>query len=148
MGTVDRENNVPDTAYLSPDRQRARRVRSSMKYAPLRLDQARRNAVLASMRETCAVRGWWLSAAHARSTHVHVVVATSAKPERVLVDLKSYASRGLVKSGLETSSRPKWAKHGSTRWLWEQENVRAAIAYVLNGQGDDMAVYCGPAPWT
>ena len=114
----------------------------------LHLDEVRRMVVLAAIRETCALLGWWLSAVHIRSTHVHVVVATEERPERVLVDLKSYSSRGLAKAGLESSARPKWARHGSTRWLWEGENVRAAIDYVLNGQGNDMEVHRGPKPWT
>ena len=75
-------------------------------------------------------------------------VATEERPERVLVDLKSYSSRSLTKAGLESSARPKWARHGSTRWLWEEENVREAIDYVLNGQGNDMEVHRGPQPWT
>jgi hypothetical protein len=32
--------------------------------------------------------------------------------------------------------------------VWEEENVRAAIDYVLHGQGEDMEVYRGPLPWT
>jgi hypothetical protein len=30
-----------------------------------------------------------------------------------------------------------WSKHGSTRYLWTDEQVDNAIAYVLYGQGDD-----------
>jgi REP element-mobilizing transposase RayT len=118
-----------------------------MRAAPFLLDQARRRIVLAAIRETCTVRGWWRPAAHIRSTHVHAIVATEDEPERVLIDLKSYASRALVKSGLETSDRPKWAKHGSTRWLWEEDELHRAIDYVLNGQGADMEVHRCLEPW-
>jgi REP element-mobilizing transposase RayT len=104
--------------------------------------------VLDSIRQSCQFRGWWLSAAHVRSTHVHAVVATEEKPERVMGEFKAYASRALVRVGLETSARPKWATHGSTRWLWIEEDVRAAIDYVLNGQGENMEVYQGPEPWS
>ena len=101
-----------------------------MTASPFHLDRARRKVVSAAIQETCAIRGWWLSAAHIRSTHVHVVIATEDKPERVLIDIKSHASRALVKSGLETSDRPKWSEHGSTRWLWEEDEVHR-----------------GPEPW-
>ena len=57
-------------------------------------------------------------------------------------------AQGLVQAGFEVSSRPKWTTHGSTRWLWKEENVRSAIDYVLNGQGEDMEVYRGPEPWS
>ena len=122
-------------------------ARNSMKGEPLLLDQSRRKVVLAAIQETCKVRGWWLPAAHIRTTHIHAIVATEDKPERVLIDLKSYASRGLVKAGLETSARSKWAKHGSTRYLWEEDELHRAIDYVLNGQGLDMEVHRGPEPW-
>ncbi len=56
-------------------------------------------------------------------------------------DLKSYASRCLNEIGLDAPSRKRWARHGSTRWLWKQENVSAAIRYVLDEQGRAMAVF-------
>ena len=112
------------------------------------MDRARRRVVLLSIRKSCEYRGWWLTAAHVRSTHVHVVIATEEKPERVMGELKAYASRALTTSGLEKSSRPKWTTHGSTRWLWEEENVRAAMDYVLDGQGENMEVYRGTEPWS
>jgi REP element-mobilizing transposase RayT len=118
-----------------------------MKASIFRMDEARRKVVLLSIRKSCEYRGWRLTAAHVRSTHVHVVVATEEKPERVMGELNAYASRALVRAGFETSSRPKWTTHGSTRWLGEEENGRAAVDYVLNGQGKDMEVHRGPEPW-
>jgi len=53
-------------------------------------------------------------AAHVRTNHVHLVVAGEARPERVMNDLKSYASR---------------------------DDVSGAIQYVVEGQGEAMAVY-------
>jgi hypothetical protein len=38
------------------------------------------------------------------------------------------------------------ARHGSTRWLWKPENVTAAIRYVVDQQGDSMAVFEAGAP--
>ena len=37
--------------------------------------------------------------------------------------------------------RRYWAHNGSTRYLWNQKNLNAAIDYVLNGQGMKMACY-------
>ena len=56
-------------------------------------------------------------------------------------DLKSYASRCLNRLGLDEPTRKRWARHGSTRWLWKPESVSAAIRYVVAEQGDPMAVF-------
>ena len=105
------------------------------------MDQGRREAVLASLRERCSERHWSLLAAHVRTNHVHVVVEAEARPERVMNDLKSYASRCLNRLGLDGPSRKRWARHGSTRWLWSRDNVAAAIQYVVDEQSEPMAVF-------
>ncbi|MEK7404649.1 MAG: transposase, partial [Acidobacteriota bacterium] len=92
---------------------------------------SRREVVLASLLERCSERHGSLLAAHVRTNHVHIVVEAEARPERVMNDLKSYASRCLNRMGLDEPSRKRWARHGSTRWLWKRENVSAAIRYVL-----------------
>jgi len=56
-------------------------------------------------------------------------------------DLKSYASRCLNRLGLDEPTRKRWARHGSTRWLWQPQTVSAAIQYVVQEQGDPMAVF-------
>ncbi len=86
-------------------------------------------------------RDWSLLAAHVRTSHVHVVVDADTRPERVMNDLKSYASRCLNRMGQDDAGRKRWARHGSTRWLWSRQNVAAAIRYVVDEQGDPMAVF-------
>jgi hypothetical protein len=56
-------------------------------------------------------------------------------------DLKAYASRYLNQTGCDEPDRKRWAKHGSTRWLWKPENVASAIRYVVDEQGEPMAVF-------
>ena len=55
--------------------------------------------------------------------------------------LKSYASRDLNLSGLDEPNRKRWTRHGSTRWLWKDKEVQAAIDYVITGQGQSMEVH-------
>ena len=110
------------------------------------MDQGRREAVLASLREPCSERHWSLLAAHVRTNHVHLVVEAEARPARVMNDLKSYASRCLNRLGLDGPSRKRWARRGSTRWLWKPENVPAAVRYVIDGQGEPVAVFEGTEP--
>lgn len=50
-------------------------------------------------------------------------------------DFKRYANRTLG------PGRERWARHGSTRWLWKDRDVRSAIQYVVDGQGWAMALF-------
>ncbi len=108
---------------------------------PYRLDVARRGLVLTAIRTGCERRDWELLAAHVRSNHVHVVVTVEVAPEKVLSALKSYASRALNRAGLDEPSTRRWTRHGSTRYLWKDSEVEAAIGYVVRDQGKPMAVF-------
>ena len=56
-------------------------------------------------------------------------------------EFKSYASRELNRLTGGGSERKRWARHGSTRWLWKDEDVSKALRYVINDQGEPMAVF-------
>jgi REP element-mobilizing transposase RayT len=125
---------------LETNPQRAASERQLMDQPPYVMDKTRRDAVLASVLERCSNLGLTLLAAHVRTNHVHLILEAEALPERVMNDLKSYASRYLNQLGLDQPGRKRWARHGSTRWLWKLEDVSAAIRYVVDGQGERMAV--------
>jgi len=116
-------------------------MRQQMDQAPYFLDRNRRMAVLDALREVCLHRGWSLGAAHVRSNHVHVVVEAGVPPEKVMNAFKSYASRHLNSLGIDGPERKRGARHGSTRWLRKDEDVRKSIRYVISGQGEPMEVY-------
>jgi hypothetical protein len=59
-------------------------------------------------------------------------------PEPILGTFKSYAARALKGAGLISQTVKPWASHGSTIYLWKEEDVAKAIAYVLFGQGDEL----------
>ena len=114
-----------------------------MSEGPYSLDQDRRHLVLKALREVSSFRGWTLLAAHVRTNHVHCVVLASNKPEKIMNDFKAYASRLLNESGLDEPGRKRWARHGSTKYLWTLEQATAAVNYVLFQQGEAMATYDG-----
>jgi REP element-mobilizing transposase RayT len=141
IGSVDREHSLYGSRLLAIDAERVSAERELMDQPSYALDKDRRAAVLRALQEVCSHRGWSLLAAHVRSTHVHAVVEADARPEKVMNGLKSYASRGLNRLCVDDTSRKRWARHGSTRWLWNRKEVSAAIRYVIEGQGDPMAVF-------
>ena len=59
------------------------------------LGEAARQVVLEAIRSHCGQRHWNLTAAHDRSNHVHVIVEAGMRPERIMNEFKSYASRAL-----------------------------------------------------
>ena len=117
-----------------------------MKQEPYMLDAAHRQVVLKSLQETWICRGWTLLAAHVRTTHIHVVTTATCKPEQVMNTMKAYGSRALNEYRLDGPDRRRWARHGSTRYLWTGDSVRAAIQYVVREQGHSMAVFETAAP--
>ena len=103
------------------------------------LDARCRLIVLEAIREVCLHRRWTLLAAHVRVRHVHAVVQADVKPEKLMNDFKAYASRRLSESG--DPSRKRWARHGSTVWLFDDQSARNAVRYVVESQGVPMAVF-------
>jgi REP element-mobilizing transposase RayT len=140
-GSVDRKHNSPGMPTLDVDPVRAAAESERMDQDPYGMDKARRDAVLGAVHGVCSHRGWHLLAAHVRSDHVHLVVEAETVPERVMNDFKVYASRALNRLGLDEPNRRRWARHGSTRWLWKPEDVAAAIQYVVAKQGEAMSVF-------
>jgi len=105
----------------------------------MRLDATRRAVVERTVREVCHHRHWALLAVSVRTNHVHAVVRADAAPERVMNDLKSYATRRLVEAGLLRRGDKVWTRHGSTRWLDDERSVEAARRYVDEGQGAELS---------
>jgi REP element-mobilizing transposase RayT len=145
-GSVDRRHHLFGGRRVETDPRRAFNERRSMVQEPYGMDCRARAAVLATFQEVCSYRGWGLLAAHVRATHVHVVVEAEARPERVMNDLKAYASRKLNRLSGDVGARRHWAYHGSTLWLWKDQEVRNAVRYVVEEQGQPMAVYVGDVP--
>jgi REP element-mobilizing transposase RayT len=112
-----------------------------MTQEPYALDHDRREVVLEAVREVALHRGWNLLAAHVRTTHVHIVVQADVPPERVMNDFKAYASRRLDRLGYDPSGQRRWARHGSTRWLWKYQDVVDTLRYVVEAQGEPMALF-------
>jgi hypothetical protein len=60
--------------------------------------------------------------------------------------IKAYSSRALSEYAQDGPDRRRWARHGSMRYLWTGDAVRAAVHYVVWEQGEPMEVYEMPCP--
>ena len=137
-GSVDLDHNTFGTPMLSSDAVRQTRERQLMSGPAYHLDASRRQVTLDALREIARRKNWSLHAVHVRSNHVHVILSAAGTAERVMNDLKTAASRRLNKAFPDDSRRTRWARHGSTRYLWTEDEVAEKVRYVLEEQGDPM----------
>jgi REP element-mobilizing transposase RayT len=112
-----------------PDTDKLREARERMEESPVVLDIGQRLLVEQTIREHCTFRGWQLHAVNVRSNHVHVVVTAEREPETVMDQFKAWCSRRLNEKARVSSCW--WTKHGSTKWINDEEYLRNAIEYVL-----------------
>ena len=73
-----------------------------------------------------------------RTNHVYAVVTAHKKPESVMSALKANATRAMREAGVWTSELSPWEFRGSKKYLWDEEQLRNAIAYVESGQGEPL----------
>jgi REP element-mobilizing transposase RayT len=137
-GSVDRRNynrygtpDMPENRKLFADEQR------ELRNPPVLLTSAQRHIVESAIEEVCDRRRHALHAVGVRTNHVHSVVSAACTPEHVMDSFKAYATRKLRQANLIGKDVRPWARHGSTPYLWTEEEVERAIAYVLYGQGDE-----------
>jgi REP element-mobilizing transposase RayT len=104
------------------------------------LAQHQRERVNMQVAETCAYKRWILHAANCRSNHVHVVLSSPANPPIIREQLKVWYTRRLNEQqrglGIPASAQRSnwWSERGSIRWIFREEDLLAAIDYVLHQQ--------------
>ncbi len=151
-GSVDRHTRGFDSPRLAANPLRAGFERDErMEQAALVLDGPMRTVAGKAIRDFCDHRGWPLLALNVRSNHVHIVVSSADRPEMVLTACKAAATRRLREVGLVSAARKLWTRHGSTRYLWTQDDLDRAATYVTFGQdrtydGSSVATSIGTLP--
>jgi REP element-mobilizing transposase RayT len=145
-GSVDRDHNRYGDPVLPGDRGLNRHRRGLMTHPVYVLDAVRRGLVLRAVLEHAGFRGWAVLAAHVRTRHVHLVVWGDGTPERIMNEVKAYASRALNRAGIDQPNCRRWTRHGSTRHLFADDVVQRAIRYTIDEQGEKMATYEAPYP--
>ena len=119
---------------------------AALTHPPYSLEGHRPWIVRDAIADLADKRGWTLWAAHVRTEHLHVVVtAPGGDIDRVMTDLKAAGSFRLNRAYPADNGRKLWTRHGSTRYVWNETQLAAIIDYVLNQQGEPMAVYRHPS---
>jgi ATP-dependent DNA helicase RecG len=136
-GSINRKGKTHRQKHLQPDPLLEAANRRRLKYEPITLDDAQRQCVDAAIRSDCGLRDRDVRALNVRTTHVHAVIAAADSHERVLNDIKTWATRALRDAGL-VGNRPVWASGGYQQACASPEAVGNAIDYVRHGQSPDL----------
>jgi len=123
---------------LPPNLKRRDFSLARLKNPPVKLTSKQRQAVETGIRETCKIRKWDLWTMNVRTNHIHTVVSAQCKPEKILTAFKANATRKLREAGCWKSNDSPWADRGSKKYLWTEEDVVNAIAYVEYDQGEPL----------
>ena len=100
-----------------------------------------RETVEDACREHCRFRGWHLLAVGARTNHVHVVVGANAAPQTVRDQLKANCTRRLRAQAVPLNVKRTWTRGGDCEVLDGDEDVDAAVLYVVEAQDRKGAEY-------
>lgn len=134
-GCVDRDHNAYGSPYASPDPERAAHAAALLRHAPTIFDNRMRDLVRRAFVDQCHHRGWELIETAVRSNHAHTIVGYApVGPDRITLELKGRATRWLREARLVATDAEVWVVGGSKRYLWNDEDVAAAVEYVRDGQ--------------
>lgn len=134
-GSVDRFHNQFGAPLISPNERWRKHNRSLLIEAPFKLDSRPRALVKKAIQETCTIRKWEFWITNVRTNHVHTVVSALCKPEIILAAFKANATRMLREAAYWRSRKSPWVEKGSKKYLWTENDVINAVAYVEYDQG-------------
>ncbi|VAX42601.1 hypothetical protein MNBD_PLANCTO03-2463 [hydrothermal vent metagenome] len=134
-GSVDDTHNLYGHPYLSNEPDRRLKAQNTLVETPFRMGDAARNIVKKAIIDHAAMREWRTLALSVQTNHVHLVIlAAIHTPEQIMAQCKSWATRRLREAELLGVRKRVWTKMGSTRWLWNEKALLAAIDYTKRMQ--------------
>ena len=108
--------------------------KNRMEAEPVLLRDADREAVRQACHAHAQIRGWNILAVYVGVNHVHVVVEANEAPQKVRDQLKANCTRTLRSAPTPLIVEKTWTKGGDCAVLWKEDEVSAAVEYVVEGQ--------------
>jgi REP element-mobilizing transposase RayT len=133
-GSVSRSQNGYGTPRLPVSRKDQQANRLNMRTGSFLLQTKAREKLRDAIPRFCQGRKINLSALHVGRTHIHAVLDAVNSPEQMLCWLKAKSTSCLREHGQVSTTQRVWARHGSTIYLWTEEQIRSATEYVRDGQ--------------
>jgi hypothetical protein len=129
-GTVDRKHNVYGEPIVGADADWEREETASLKFPPVKLDDAQRLFVEHTIPSICERGGWKLQICAAREDHVHNVFTTCSEGQTVRRLLKRWLSEAMSERWPLALGQVWWAECGSVKWAWTQDYYERAYDYI------------------
>ena len=130
QGTVSRDQNRFGEPIFGRDVVWERIERSSMKFAPVVLNDAQRRVIEEIVPSICVRGKWEYHTAAARSDHVHVMLASTKEGKRVRQWLKRWLGEELSKQWQREPKQTWWAIGGSVKSIWNEEYFTNVFEYI------------------
>jgi len=138
-GSVLKDKKNSGTKLLDAEPKLEKTEIATLQNTPFIMNFQHRRIVLEAILEVCRYRHWNAYAVHVRTNHVHAVVSGKSPVERIMNDFKIYGTKALKKDASPPLPGKLWTRHGSTRYLWNQQELPDAVCYVRDRQGKIMA---------
>ncbi len=130
-GSMDRRTaHIPGAPVLNTNQYRRSWEQEQLKHPAVCFNQIQRLLIDTTIRKVIKHNQWQLHALDVQSDHVHVVLTALKRPEAVMNSLKSWCTRELRKAKRISNDIKPWSRHGSTRWLWTENEVKEVCIYV------------------
>ena len=125
-------HNQPHSPPAPPNPKLARSAARRLKSAPIVLTQPQVESLFLQLQETASFRNWLLCAVGIMATHLHVLLGVPGDPdpEKLLGDLKAYASRRLNREFGPRPSETWWTASGSQRKVDSVDAIPAVVHYI------------------
>ena len=133
-GSVDRRHNRYGESMLPASKPREKWEQAELQSVPRVLTTDQRAVVDSALRAVCVHRTWQLHELNVRTNHVHAVVSAASAPEAVMNTFKAWATRHLREARLVGERDRVWSRHGSTIYLFREENFHEKCKYVRECQ--------------
>ncbi len=139
--SVDPRHNIFLAPRIIPNPNFEEKMKSNCHENSFLMNAEQREKALDAIINTCRYNHWHLYAAQIRTNHVHIVMQTDRSPDRATTSIKAYATQYLRKIVPQSSREKYWARGQSIKHLFNSMQVFRTMKYVIEEQGEEMAVY-------
>jgi len=141
--SIDLKHNQINKPRIKSNPKLQIEMEKNQKHLAYLMNEQDRIIVMNSIKDTCKYFNWRLYTVHVRTNHLHMLIRSEEQIETVMSKIKRYATRDLNKHSKQPQEK-YWARHASTRYVWDEAGHYFVMNYIIEQQGKKMACYHEP----